>query len=74
MLAALHALCSLLLLVLREDDEEFLEEDNCVQVEIKRFVNRIPCWLLLCIVNELLNIIKSKGAEQKKSTIEPNVE
>lgn len=52
-----------ILLVVHEDDEESLEEDDGVKVDAERLTDGIPSWLALSIMDKLLDIIESEGAE-----------
>jgi hypothetical protein len=63
-----------LLFVVHEDDEESLEEDDGVQIDSKGLVDGIPSWLALGCMNQLLDVIESEGAEDKETSIEPDVE
>ena len=65
--------CSLLFVV-HEDDEEPLEENDCIEVDAQTLIHGIPARLALCVVDDLLHVVQGEGAEEEESSIEPNVE
>lgn len=65
--------CSLLLLVVHENDKESFKKNNSVKVDTQAFVNWVISLLGLGIVNNFLYIIENKGAKKDKTSVKPDV-